>query len=225
MRICTTVKQFNELMFNPRYKILAAQECPLNTRVYQIGYCEASAYLVQEPPCSNAYVAAFTTCWARLRLYDVLSRLGKDVLYYDTDSVIYISRDSTRHLEPPLGDFLGDLTDELPHGRHIVEFVSTGPKSYAYKDNFGATKIKFKGIAKSLYNVKRVNFESMLKCVDNARYCITGDNAPRNMLFKIDTWGKIQTQYQLKVFRMVYEKRFIGDHYMTYPFGYQLSPA
>ena len=75
-------------------------------------------------------------------------------------------------------DFLGDLTDELPHGRHIVEFVSTGTKLYAYKHNTDATVIKFKGIAKSLYNVRRVNFESMLKCVDNARYFTTGDDAP-----------------------------------------------
>ena len=225
VRICTKLKQFLEIMFNPRYKILAAEPCPLNHNVYQIGYCEVSAYLAQEPPCSNAYVACFTTCWARLRLFDVLSKLGEDVLYYDTDSVIYISRKSTRHLEPTLGNYLGDLTDELPHGRYITEFVSTGPKSYAYRDNAGATTIKFKGIAESVYNVQRVNFESMLQCVEDARYCVSGEDGPKNMLFKIDQWGKIRTQYQMKVFRMVYEKRFIGAQYKTYPFGYQLPHA
>ena len=35
------------------------------------------------------YLATFTTCWARLKLYSVLEKLDKRVLYYDTDSVIY----------------------------------------------------------------------------------------------------------------------------------------
>ena len=32
------------------------------------------------------------------------------------------------------GDFLGELTYELK-GHHIMEFVSAGPKNYAYKTN------------------------------------------------------------------------------------------
>ncbi len=37
--------------------------------------------------------------------------------------------------DPPTGNFLGDLTDELIEygvGSFIEEFVSTGPKVYAY---------------------------------------------------------------------------------------------
>ena len=41
-------------------------------------------------PNLNIFVAAFTTCWARLRLYEALEQLGERVLYYDTDSVIYL---------------------------------------------------------------------------------------------------------------------------------------
>ena len=33
--------------------------------------------------------------------------------------------------EPPLGDFLGDLTDEAPNNS-ITRFVTGGPKNYAY---------------------------------------------------------------------------------------------
>ena len=39
---------------------------------------------------SNVFIAAFTTCWARLKLYDILDMLGHRVLYMDTDSCIYI---------------------------------------------------------------------------------------------------------------------------------------
>ncbi|KAJ8028056.1 hypothetical protein HOLleu_30183 [Holothuria leucospilota] len=54
----------------------------------------------------NGSIAAFTTCHARLRLYEVLQRLGERVLYYDTDSVIYISKPG--EWDPPIGDYLGD---------------------------------------------------------------------------------------------------------------------
>ncbi|XP_053380065.1 uncharacterized protein LOC128548714 [Mercenaria mercenaria] len=80
---------------------------------------------------TNIYLATFTTCWARLKLYSVLEKLNRRVLYYDTDSVIYVSRPG--QYDPPLGDYLGELTDELDGGEYIVEFVSGGPKNYAYK--------------------------------------------------------------------------------------------
>ncbi|CAH3121920.1 unnamed protein product [Pocillopora meandrina] len=38
---------------------------------------------------TNIFIAAFTTCQARLKLYESLEALGDRVLYYDTDSVIY----------------------------------------------------------------------------------------------------------------------------------------
>ena len=41
---------------------------------------------------TNVVIAAFTTAYARLKLYDVLDLLQEHVLYYDTDSVIFISR-------------------------------------------------------------------------------------------------------------------------------------
>ena len=37
----------------------------------------------------NIFIAAFTTCHARLRLYDALHHLQERVLYFHTDSVIY----------------------------------------------------------------------------------------------------------------------------------------
>ena len=37
----------------------------------------------------NIFTAAFTTTLARLELYESLEKLDQQVLYYDTDSVIY----------------------------------------------------------------------------------------------------------------------------------------
>ena len=38
---------------------------------------------------TNVVIAAFVTCQARLKLYSELIKLGKRVLYFDTDSIIY----------------------------------------------------------------------------------------------------------------------------------------
>ena len=40
-------------------------------------------------PKMNIFISAFTTCWERLKLYSYLYHVGTNVLYYDTDSVIY----------------------------------------------------------------------------------------------------------------------------------------
>ena len=84
---------------------------------------------------TNIFIASFTTCWARLKLYDLLDHLQCKILYYDTDSIIYVS--NTQVDDPPLGDYLGELTNELDAGEYIVEFVSRGPKNYAYKTSSG----------------------------------------------------------------------------------------
>jgi len=79
---------------------------------------------------TNIYLATFTTCWARLKLYEVLDKLNDRVCYYDTDSVIYISRPGC--YDPPLGDYLGQLTNELDGSGYIEKNLSAGPKNYSY---------------------------------------------------------------------------------------------
>ena len=59
---------------------------------------------------TNIYIACFTTSMARLMLYDKLDYLNEKVLYFDTDSVIYIG-DGTKNINT--GDMLGEMTDEL----------------------------------------------------------------------------------------------------------------
>ena len=72
---------------------------------------------------TNIVIAAFTTAYAHLKLYRVLDQLQEQVLYYDTDSVIFVSKPDEP--EPPLGPYLGQLTNKLKEG-HITTFIS-GP--------------------------------------------------------------------------------------------------
>ena len=44
---------------------------------------------VKANPKINIFIAAFTTCWARLKLYSFLEHVGENALYHDADSVIY----------------------------------------------------------------------------------------------------------------------------------------
>ena len=60
---------------------------------------------------TNVTIAAFCTSWARLKLWSIMQKLGKRVLYHDTDSIIFSVKDG--EYVPPLGTYLGQLTDEL----------------------------------------------------------------------------------------------------------------
>ena len=67
--------------------------------------------------------------------------MKEKVLYFDTDSVIYVN-DGTKNVKT--GDMLGDMTDELS-GKGITNFISTGPKSYSFKYGYNKEKSAIKG--------------------------------------------------------------------------------
>ena len=71
-------------------------------------------------PNLGIFIACFTTCHARLKLYRALNQLQERVLYFDTDSVIFKSL--PRRKKPDLGDYLGDFKNELNEGDTITEF-------------------------------------------------------------------------------------------------------
>jgi hypothetical protein len=73
-----------------------------------------------------------------LELFKVLHKLQENVLYYDTDSVIYVE-DLAKRRCLKTGKYLGELTDELSDPKctekWIEQFSSAGPKSYSYRTN------------------------------------------------------------------------------------------
>jgi hypothetical protein len=110
---------------------------------------------------TNITIAAFTTSHARLRLYKQLSKLGEQVLYCDTDSIIYKPGEH----EIKLGDYLGDWTDELD-GHGITTFVSGGPKNYGYILDSGKTVCKIKGFTLNYENCQILNLPNMLSIIN-----------------------------------------------------------
>ena len=121
----------------------------------------------------NVVIAAYTTAQARLKLYSYLDKLDKRVLYFDTDSCIYVSGENEEY-EPELGNFLGQMTNELEcygEGSYIQTFVSGGPKFYALRIIETKDKlhyiIKIKGISLNSSTADKINFEAVKTMVLN----------------------------------------------------------
>ena len=166
---------------------------------------------------TNVFMATFTTCWARLKLYDLLDKLGDRVLYYDTDAVIYISRPG--EYDPPLGDYLGELTDELC-GDWIVEYVSGGPKNYAYRTNREGTEVcKVRGFTLNYANSKLINFESIRELVLSGEAKTIMVTNPSKICRRKRNQSII-SQEERKDYRVVYTKRVIQPDLNTLPYGY-----
>jgi hypothetical protein len=164
---------------------------------------------------TNIYLASWTTSSARLRLYDALEKLDQQVLYFDTDSIIYIERKGCPKIQ--LGDNLGDWTSELNDGEYIEDFVGLGPKNYGYQTNNGKQIVKVKGINLHFMNRQLVNFTSMkhMSITKNKSEPIKVD-AQR---FDRDSLGNIKTTKMKKDYQFGYDKRFILDNGDTLPFG------
>ena len=108
-------------------------------------------------PNLNIFVASFTTSWARLHLNKALQLLGERVLYYNTDSIIYLEEPGQRR--PVLGDYLGEFTSELETGDYIEEFVSGGPKNYGYKTKKGKVECKVRGFRLNSEGKTQLNYD------------------------------------------------------------------
>ena len=171
---------------------------------------------------TNVVIAAYTTAQARLKLYSYLQHLGERTLYCDTDSVIF--KTSSKEWKPPLGDFLGDLTDEAP-GNSITHFVTGGPKNYAYKlsrpNKKGQQSIcKVRGITLIYKNSLVVNYNTIADLVTGKATDMVIQVHNDTKICRDASKTKLLTMSETKDYRIVFDKRVIGNGYITYPYGY-----
>ena len=177
-------------------------------------------------PNLNIFVAAFTTCYARLRLYEALELLGERVLYYDTDSIIYLE-EKTGQFNPTLGHYLGDFTSELGKDEYIEEFVSGGPKNYGYTTNQGHVECKVRGFRLNSEGKTQLNYDIMRQNVQDEIQ--TPLLKPRQIqvtkthqIVRNPKTYDLYTHPQHKWYQLVYDKRVVDPHtFLTYPYGYQ----
>ena len=99
-------KRFFDLLYSFEFEVCDARL--VNDDMIEVQYRNTGEFAEQNNKV-NVVIAAFTMAYARLKLYDLLDLLQERVLYYDTDSVIYVHKPGKPN--PPLGNYLGDLTD------------------------------------------------------------------------------------------------------------------
>ena len=214
----TEPKDLFSYLDSDQYEVKDAQM--INDETVEIQYLEKEG-LGKENDKVNIVIAAFTTAYARLKLYDLLDLLQERVLYYDTDSVVYVHEPGKP--DPPLGDYLGELTDELPPGHHITTFISGGPKNYGYVTNTGEAILKIRGITLNYDASKTINVDVMRHLVDLYVDCHIQDKVTVNIPYKITRDKKeknIVTKSMKKDYRIVYNKRIVKENYETVPYGY-----
>jgi len=112
---------------------------------------------------SNVYISAFITAYSRMKLYhDALLPLQEKVLYFDTDSVMYVSPTGNHLIPIDTTGALGLWTSEAPVDDHFIEFCATGPKCYALKSFSGNNDIaKIKGCFLHYRNQQKFTFDTL----------------------------------------------------------------
>ena len=220
-----------DVVSNPLWEIRTTRIC--NDEKLEIVYKDISANQIDNSK-RNIFIAAFTTCWAHLKLYKYLEKLQKQVMYFDTDSVIY-------HWQPgqpeiALGDFLGDMTNEFDDppkhpDDYGIEFVTAGPKNYGYRTADGVVKCKVRGLTLNFRGSQVLNFETMKRNVLDEIQDPLGKS--RNIpvtnphFFTRDPATKrLKVGPRTKKYGLVFDKRVIDRNtFMSYPYGYRrLSP-
>jgi hypothetical protein len=129
--------------------------------------------------------------------------------------------------EPPkvaIGDYLGDLTNELQEygsDSNIDEFVSGGPKNYAFSVLCPSTgkrtcKCKVKGINLNYDSSKVVNFNTLRSMIlQNSEPVHV--HKPKKIKRK---HGYIVTEPESKEYKVVFKKRRLIGDFDSVPYGY-----
>jgi len=219
---CKTPQEFFEILNNALYTVYDFHI--INDETILLEY-ETKAELVVEDKTTNVILASLVTAYGRLKLYEYIKKLGDAVLYFDTDSIVFLYDPEKPHINLPLGNFLGDLTDEVPRGTYITEFCSTGPKSYAYTLSDGSEVCKVRGFTLNYKNSLAINFEVMKNMVLNQQIQQNDDvlKVPIVNDRKINRDKKRNILYnrkEVKMFKAVYTKRVIQNNLTTLPYGY-----
>ena len=182
-----------------------------------------------KPGNTNVAIASFVTSYARLHLYKQLEKVvnvaPERLLYFDTDSIIFVQRQGEQILK--LGNYLGDLTNELEEygaGAYIRRFVSGGPKNYGFEvvkpDGCTVVKIKAKGIRVDAQVLNVLTLEKMTEFVQAYTRGVVEAMKVKQHRFSVNPkTHEVFSADVFKLYRVVSEKRrVVGND--TFPFGY-----
>jgi hypothetical protein len=174
------------------------------------------------PNLHNSYLPAgvFVPAYARLVLLEQMAPVGDRVLYYDTDSMIYIHDPALYN--PTIGDTWGNWSEEDISKEIITDFVALGPKSYGLKTATGKELVKMKGVSLKHAHREMFNFDAMLKLLNDHYHNLDSDGIDLpQMNFKCREGKDIRTTFSQKkvAFKEEQLKGYLHKH-ILYPPGY-----
>ena len=149
------------------------------------------------------------------------------ILYCDTDSVMFIQRKGET-MPLTTGNYLGDLTDELPENVVVTGYYCGGPKFYLLTGKNTVTGepysvYKIKGVSLNLSNSTAVNPENIKKLVMMADTPST-IAASHDTISRVRKTGKLVNKHCFKLCRATNFKRIFNVHTgLSYPFGYNID--
>ena len=216
-KLIDQVSEWNEIISNDQYIVHSVNFSELNPDMLQVFYSNAKESHFGGLN-TNVALAAFVTCHARIHLYKELEKLGDRVLYFDTYSIIFSAKDGD--YVPALGDYLGQFTNEInpKEGNYIDEFVSGGPKNYAFKLDTGVTHCTVRGFTLNHLASLKITFDSIKNIVRNDQQAKISTEQLKFITSK-KTWS-VMTKTEKKEYGMVYDKRILHEDLTTLPFGF-----
>ena len=214
-KFVNTNKEFLEIITSPKNEIREIMH--INDDVLFVGYKPATGH-AEASPTSNVIIGAYVTTYGRLELYKYLSRLGENALYCDTDSVIFKKLPGC--YAPQVSSLVGGMTDELD-GDYITEFISNGPKNYAYKTSSGLECIKVKGFRFSDKVANQLTFEKLKEIAHTDQQTVLQVNDNVRFVKELNSLQVCTVTGGTKSYRKVLDKRRFDKDGTSIPFGYR----
>lgn len=175
-------------------------------------------------------LAAHVTAYGRIELYRAIDSLESvrphRVLYFDTDSIIFTELPSDND-SLPMGDLLGNLTDEIDSSLRIVKFYSHGPKSYGLylesienSSEFVKPILKNKGIQLTYETADVLTYDWFQKAAEDYYHGrLTSIKVPQFNI-SADRHHNVSSSHFYKLIQPTSDKRRILTSGFTYPYGY-----
>ncbi|KAG2468615.1 DPOM polymerase, partial [Polypterus senegalus] len=202
--IVTTSEELDKLIFSKYFSVLNVDFFNDTTAYVQWHYDSDTKKFP-----TNIFLASFVSAYVHLELYSVLENLQERCLYFDTDTIVFVSRPGS--WEPPLSTKLGGFSSRIKNEDHIVEFVSATHKTYGYKTFKGEAYMKVKGFAFEHASSDQVNLASIIDLVKTDLFKLGPDsnNTIQNM-----------TKGVQPDFNIVFDKRVLNSDHFTLPYGF-----
>ena len=174
---------------------------------------------METPARTNVVLACFTTAQARLKLYEVLEKLDRRVLYFDTDSVVYVTDEGEWNLlwEITWGN---SRTAEEEDGPFIGNVCLGRTEELCVQDcRGGKSLLQVRGFTLNFRTGQKINMESMLDVVKHNQNKVIPVTNPHKIV-RDRVSKQILSKPYVKKYALVYNKRVVKDDYSTLPYGF-----